>query len=54
METVITIPETASYLMLGLAATAVLSVFYLVTLVTRMRNLRQDLIMIEEISREDQ
>lgn len=54
METiVITTPETANYLMLGLGATAVLSVLYIVTLFVRMRNLRQDLRLIEEIGRED-
>ena len=49
----ISTPETASYLMLGLGATALLSTLYIVTLFVRMRNLRQDLHLIEEIGRED-
>ena len=48
-----TTPETAAYLMLGLGATALLSALYIVTLFVRMRNLSQDLRLIEEIGRED-
>lgn len=45
-------PETGSYLLLGLAAIAILSVGYIASLVLRLRNLRQDLNLIEEIGQE--
>jgi hypothetical protein len=46
-------PDTGSYLLLGLAAIAVISFFYIGSLVVRLRNLRQDLTLIEEIGQEE-
>jgi hypothetical protein len=45
-------PDTVSYLLLGLAAVALISVVYIGSLVLRLRNLRQDLTLIEEIGQE--
>jgi hypothetical protein len=46
-------PETGNYLLLGLAAVAAISLLYAGSLAVRLRNLRQDLRLIEEIGQEE-